>query len=182
MELQCPCCGEQFPFEAGFADADGKQLAAQFAGMDPKLGRAVLGYLRLFSPRSRGLRTTKAIRLVADLVQLVDAGQVQRDARTAEFKPAPPRLWVAGIEQMLVQRERLQLPLENHNYLRAVVWGLASDPAQVQAELPRKARSGGLTPQGIYQDQVGRIRSDMLLGLISKEDGERQIEALKGET
>lgn len=181
MELQCPCCGEQFPFEAGFADADGKQLAALFAGMDPKLGRAVLGYLRLFSPRSRGLRTTKAIRLVADLVQLVDAGQVQRDARTADFKPAPPRLWVAGIEQMLVQRERLQLPLENHNYLRAVVWGLASDPAQAQAVVPQRKKVTGDSALQTLQDQVGRIRSDMLLGLIDKEEGERQMAALRGE-
>lgn len=34
---------------------------------------------------------------------------------------------------MITGRERLQLPLENHNYLRAVVWGLASDPAQALA-------------------------------------------------
>lgn len=56
MQLQCPCCGEQFPIEAGFADADGKKLAAMLAGLDPKLGRAVLNYLRLFSPAKRGLR------------------------------------------------------------------------------------------------------------------------------
>ncbi|WP_374439070.1 hypothetical protein [Pseudomonas panipatensis] len=180
MQLQCPCCGEQFPFEAGFADADGKQLAALFAGMEPKLGRAVLGYLRLFSPRSRGLRTTKAIRLVADLAQLVDAGQVQRDARTAEFKPAPPRLWVTGIEQMLVQRERLQLPLENHNYLRAVVWGLASDPAQAQAVAPLRQKASGASAQQLLQEQIGRIQSDVVLGLLNKEEGERQIAALKG--
>ena len=42
MRLQCPCCGEQFPFEAGFADAEGKQLAALFADLEPRLGRAVL--------------------------------------------------------------------------------------------------------------------------------------------
>lgn len=41
MQLQCPCCGEQFPVEAGFADTDGKRLAALFAGLDPKLGRAI---------------------------------------------------------------------------------------------------------------------------------------------
>ena len=35
MQLQCPCCGEQFPIEAGFADADGKKLAAMLAGLDP---------------------------------------------------------------------------------------------------------------------------------------------------
>lgn len=138
MQIQCPCCGEQFPFEAGFADADGKQLAALFAKLDPKLGRAVLNYLRLFSPAKRGLRMTKAVRLVEELLALVESGQVQRDARTGESKPAPARLWSTGIEQMIVQRDRLQLPLENHNYLRAVVFGIASDPVQAQAAAPAK--------------------------------------------
>ncbi len=182
MQLQCPCCGEQFPFEAGFADADGKQLAALFARLEPKLGRAVLNYLRLFSPAKRGLRLTKAIRLVDELLALVDSGQVQRDARTTESKPAPPRVWAAGIEQMVTNRERLQLPLENHNYLRAVVYGIAADPAQQQqlAPVPRK-EAGARTSQQVLQEQVGRIQSDMLLGLVPIDEGERRIAELRGE-
>lgn len=180
MQIQCPCCGEQFPFEAGFADADGKQLAALFAKLDPKLGRAVLGYLRLFSPAKRSLRMTKAVRLVEELLALVEAGQVQRDARTDESKPAPPRLWAAGIEQMIVQRERLQLPLENHNYLRAVVFGIASDPVQVQAAAPAKAQRATTTPQQTLQDAIGRIDADLRLGIIDKEEGERRVAALRG--
>lgn len=82
MQLQCPCCGEQFPVEAGFADTDGKRLAALFAGLDPKLGRAILNYLRLFSPAKRGLRMTRAIKLVEELLNLVNTGTVQKDARS----------------------------------------------------------------------------------------------------
>ena len=181
MQIQCPCCGEQFPFEAGFADADGKQLAALFAKLDPKLGRAVLGYLRLFSPAKRGLRMTKAVRIVEELLVLVETGQVQRDARTAESKPAPARLWAAGIEQMIVQRERLQLPLENHNYLRAVVFGIASDPVQVQAAAPPKAQRPATTPQQTLQDAIGRIDADLRLGIINREEGERRVAALRGQ-
>lgn len=180
MQVQCPCCGEQFPFEAGFADAEGKQLAALFAGLEPKLGRAVLGYLRLFSPAKRGLRTTRAIRLVEELLALVGTGSVSRDARTTETKPSPPRLWAVGIEQMLIQRERLQLPLENHNYLRAVVWGIASDPAQAQVTAPVKQRAAA-SAQQTRQEQIGRIQSDMLLGLVGQDEGERQIAELRGE-
>jgi hypothetical protein len=179
MQIQCPCCGEQFPFEAGFADADGKQLAALFAKLDPKLGRAVLGYLRLFSPARRGLRMTKAVRLVEELLALVEAGQVQRDARSSDSKPAPSRLWAAGIEQMIVQRDRLQLPLENHNYLRAVVFGIAADPAQVQAITPTKPARVA-TAQQTLQDAIGRIDADMRLGIINKEEGERRVAALRG--
>lgn len=180
MQLQCPCCGEQFPFEAGFADADGKRLAAQLAGVEPKLGRAVLNYLRLFSPAKRGLRMTKAIRLVEELLDLVNAGQVQRDARTGDSKPAPPRIWAAGIEQMIATRERLQLPLENHNYLRAVVYGIASDPAQAQGAAPVKPSRAAATSQQILQDAVGRIEADRRLGLINEEEAERRIQAARG--
>ncbi|MDT4815124.1 hypothetical protein FQZ97_481450 [compost metagenome] len=180
MQLQCPCCGEQFPFEAGFADADGKRLAAQLAGVDPKLGRAVLNYLRLFSPAKRGLRMTKAIRLVEELLDLVNAGQVQRDARTSDSKSAPPRVWAAGIEQMIATRERLQLPLENHNYLRAVVYGIASDPVQAQAAAPAKPPRVAATVQQLLQDEIGRIEADLRLGLINEEEAERRRSAARG--
>lgn len=179
MRIQCPCCGEQYPLEAGFADDEGKRLAAQFAEMEPKLGRAVLAYLRLFSPARRGLRTSRAIRLVEDLLALVRAGNVTRDARTTDTKPASPAMWAAGIEQMLAQRERLSLPLDNHHYLRAVVYGIASDPQQVQQIAPVRTRPG-ITIQQEHQEQIGRIRSDMLLGILSKEEGERRIAALTG--
>ncbi len=42
-------------------------------------------------------------------------------------------MWVVGIEQMVEQRNKLTLPLNNHNYLRAIVYGIASDPTQVVA-------------------------------------------------
>lgn len=180
MQIQCPCCGEQFPFEAGFADADGKKLAALFAKLDPKLGRAVLNYLRLFNPAKRGLRMTKAIRIVEELLDLVESGQVQRDARTNESKPAQPRLWTAGIEQMIAQRDRLSLPLDSHNYLRAVVFGIASDPAQVQAVAPARQSRAAATPQQSLQEQIGRIDADLRLGIINKEEAERRMQAARG--
>ena len=181
MQLQCPCCGEQFPIEAGFADADGKKLAALLAGLDPKLGRAVLNYLRLFSPAKRGLRMTRAIKLVEELLDLVNAGTVQKDARTNDSKPAPPRIWTAGIEQMLIARDRLTLPLENHNYLRAVVYGIASDPAQASLAAPAKpSRAAGPTALEIMQEEFGRIDADLRLGLIDVEEAERRRAKARG--
>ena len=181
MQLQCPCCGEQFPVEAGFADADGKRLAALLAAMEPRLGKAVLNYLRLFSPAKRGLRMVKAIRLVEELLALVEAGQVQRESRTSDSKPAAPRLWAAGIEQMVLTRERLQLPLENHNYLRAVVWGLASDPAQAaQVSAAKPGRASMPTAMQVLQEEFGRIDADLRLGLIDQEEAERRRAKARG--
>lgn len=183
MRVQCPCCGEQFPLEAGFLDDEGKRLAAQFADIEPRLGRAILGYLRLFSPAKRGLRTTRAIKLVEELMSAVNAGTVTRDARTADSKPATPAMWATGIDQMLAQRERLTLPLDNHHYLRAVVYGIASDPAAVikaQPSTPNRSKSS-MTAQQLHQEKVGRIKSDVLLKILTAEEGDRRIAALGSE-
>jgi hypothetical protein len=147
--------------------------------MEPRLGRAALAYMRLFSPAKRGLRTSRAIKLVEELMLLVKAGSVTRDARTSDCKPTSPAMWAAGIEQMLAQRERLSLPLDNHHYLRAVVFGIASDPQLAQQVAPQRARAASTTQQDL-QEQIGRIRSDMLLNILSKEEGERRIAALTG--
>ena len=82
MHVTCPSCHEPFPIVAGFLEADGKRLAALLAEMEPVLGRAVLAYLRLFKPAKQGLRTTRAVKLVAELDAMVREGSVTRDERT----------------------------------------------------------------------------------------------------
>lgn len=138
MHVTCPCCFETFPIIAGFIDADGKRLAALLAGMDSTLGRAVVGYLRLFKPGKRGLRAVRAVKLVAELNALVETGDVCRDERGGVRRAATPALWAQGIEQMLQQSDKLTLPLANHHYLRAIVYGLA-DAADAQAERERES-------------------------------------------
>ena len=137
MQLTCPCCDVEFPIEAGFADDDGKRLAAVMAEFEPALGRSVLRYLRLFKPAKTALRSARAAKLVRELAELVKAGTVCRDERTGLRRPASAAVWSVGIEQMLASRATLTLPLENHNYLRAVVFGLA-DHADAQAEQARE--------------------------------------------
>lgn len=44
MRVHCPSCGEDFPLDAGFLEADGKRLAALLAGMEPALGRTVVAW------------------------------------------------------------------------------------------------------------------------------------------
>lgn len=138
MRVTCPCCGEAFPLEAGFLEADGKRLATLLAAMPPELGRAAIGYLRLFKPQKQGLRTLRAVKLVSELASLVDAGDVCRDERGGVRRPATAALWAQGIEQMLQQADKLTLPLANHHYLRAIVYGLA-DAADAKAERAHEA-------------------------------------------
>ncbi|HHA2431527.1 TPA: hypothetical protein ACOENN_000499 [Stenotrophomonas maltophilia] len=143
MRATCPDCGAQAHLSAFFAEEDGKRLAAQLADMQPELGRAVIAYLGLFKPAKNALRLPRAVKLVQELAILVGAGTVCRDERNGVRRSASPAMWATGIEQMLAQRGSLTLPLENHNYLRAVVFGLA-DKADAATERQREenARAG----------------------------------------
>ena len=113
-------------------DADGKRLAALLAGMDATLGRAVVGYLRLFKPAKTALRTARAAKIVAELDALVRIGQVCADERGGVRRPATAATWAAGIEQILAAPPT-GLPLTGHGYLRKIVFGLA-DQADARAE------------------------------------------------
>lgn len=139
MRATCPDCGAQAHLSAFFAEDDGKRLATLMADMQPELGRAVIAYLGLFKPAKNALRLPRAVKLVQELAALVSAGTVCRDERNGVRRSSSPAMWTAGIEQ----RASLTLPLENHNYLRAVVFGLA-DKADAATERQREesARAG----------------------------------------
>ncbi|MFC3716826.1 hypothetical protein ACFONC_11755 [Luteimonas soli] len=143
MRATCPDCGADGHVSAFFAEADGKRLAAVLAGMAPELGRATIGYLGLFKPGKTALRLPRAVKLAEELRALAEAGSVTNDERTGVRRPCSPATWATGIEQMLAQRAALTLPLKNHNYLRAIVFGLA-DQADAAAERQREtnARAG----------------------------------------
>lgn len=138
MRATCPDCGADAHVSAFFAEADGKRLAALLANMPPDLGRAAIGYLGLFKPAKTALRLPRCVKLVQELADLVKSGDVTNDERGDVRRPTTPALWAAGIEQMLAQRAALTLPLKGHNYLRAIVYGLA-DQADAAAERRKEA-------------------------------------------
>lgn len=188
MQLCCPTCGTEFPIEAGWADADGKRLGVVLAGFDPAVGRAVIGYLRLFKPPKTALRIPKATRLLEELAALIASGRVCRDERGGIERPATPAHWAAGMEQMAAQRNRLSLPLDNHNYLRAVVFGLA-DAADAAAERAREDAARNRTaaastaapkePESPLERKLAWITQQLRFGAIDAAEADRQTKAAR---
>jgi len=181
--MTCPECGAQAHVSAFFVEDDGKRLAGLCAEMEPLLGRAVLGYLGLFKPAKNALRLSRAVKLTQELLHLVDAGTVCRDERSGVRRAATSSLWAQGIETMLAQRSSLSLPLDNHNYLRAVVFGLA-DKADAAAERQREedARagrsrgigvSGQTAPETKLQTQLTWIAQQVHLGVMTAAQAEQ---------
>jgi len=187
MKLTCPSCGAEYPIEAGLLEDEGKRLAAIVGEMEPVLARTALAYLRLFKPAKTALRTARAIKVLQELLELVRVGTVCRDERNGIHRPASSAAWIAGIEQMLQQPERLRLPLSNHNYLRQIVWGIA-DQADAQAERQRgkgvsRQGTGGFAPAADAVDNDLRKMNDHLIwlktqferGFLTREDYDRQV-------
>ncbi len=142
LRATCPSCGCQGDIAAFLVEDDAKRVIAKLAVVDARLGRAVVDYLPLFKPAKTALRLPRVLRLVDELLALVATGTVCKDERSSARRKATPAAWIAGIEHLLAQRERLSLPLVNHHYLRAVVFGLAEQlnaQAEQQVETDRRA-------------------------------------------
>ena len=183
MKATCPNCGTQGHVAAFFVEDEGKRLAATLAGMVPELGRAVIGYLGLFKPAKTALRMARAAKLAIEIDALANAGSVCRDDRAGVRRPCTPATWAAGIEQMLAQRAALSLPLDGHNYLRAVVYGLA-DKADAAAERQvheqlrvgnrPAAPSGKAAPaESRLANQLAWIAQQLSVGVMEKPEAER---------
>jgi hypothetical protein len=193
MQLCCPTCGTEFPIEAGWAEADGKRLAALMAGFEPAVGKAAVQYMRLFKPAKTALRIPKATRLLEELAGLIATGRVCRDERGGVERPAKPAHWAAGMEQMVERRSALSLPLDNHNYLRAVVFGIAdfADAAAERAREDAARNRGASTPapatstavppdtESPLEKRLAWITQQLHYGLIDEAEAERQRAAAR---
>ena len=150
MKLVCPCCGATASAEAWANDAEAREALALACGLPEPVVRRVLSYLGLFRPAGQALRWQRAARLIATLADLASSGHVQVQGKPA--RPCGPEIWAAGMEQMGAQRERLSLPLKNHNYLRQVVWQLADQAdAARESERIRDEKSGNYRAARDYE-------------------------------
>jgi hypothetical protein len=196
IRFTCPCCAAEFPWEAGLVETDAKRLGAVLGDMEPALARAAMSYLRLFKPPKTSLRLPRATKLLLELADLVKPGTVCRDERMGVRRPAGASHWIAGIEQMLAQADRLTLPLGGHGYLRQVVFALAdADDAAAERRREDDRRSGRRQPTQELpaaatsdsrrrlqlNDRLNAIASDLRLGLITEEDAERRKADLRRE-
>lgn len=180
MRGTCPSCGEQSHISAFFVESEGKRLAITVADMEPVLGRAVIAYLGLFKPVKTQLRLARAAKIAQEIADLVSEGSVCKDERNGVRRPASATLWAAGIETMLVQRGTLTLPLENHNYLRSVVFSLADKADAAVERKTEKAKQHGQHLKPVHTNnsetplerELNWINQQRSVGAISPEQAE----------
>jgi len=147
MKLICPECGATACAAAWSNDAEAREVLAAIVKLPPQIAANILPYLGLFRPGKRALAWKRARKIVGDLVALTASGHVQIQGKAA--RKCPPAIWAQAMEDMAARRDRLQLPLKNHNYLKHVAWPLA-DAADAQQERARNMaeRSGAIRTMG----------------------------------
>jgi hypothetical protein len=138
MNGTCQTCGTTAPIEWFLSETEHRQLCAVLVELPKDIQRVIFHYLGLFRPvTGRAIQAKKAARLLAEIKALVIAGHVQVDRKPA--RPCPPQIWAMAMEQMIERRDRLSIPMPNHEYLKKIAYDLA-DQADSQAERTRNAR------------------------------------------
>ena len=131
MKLICPGCGATASAESWLNDISCRETLLIISRLPSPLPKTTLGYFSLFRPGQRALGWKKALRLAGEIEQLVSRGFISIKGQVD--RNCSPRIWAQAMEQMVEQRDRLNLPMPNHNYLKKVAYDLA-DQADYKRE------------------------------------------------
>lgn len=167
MRLVCPSCGAMHSAEAFLNDAAARECLSLIINLKGKLPELVLPYLSLFRSRGGGgLRWSKALRLVKELHELVTAEKISWDGKKEYYNHV--MYWEAAIEK-LIEKPPRQLPVENHNYLRAIAYSVA-DSTDAREEREREIeKSKRLINDNInYSDEERKKIEELISSVKSK--------------
>lgn len=102
---RCPVCHSRLHLDALVQDEAGRELLGLLAGLNDRMGRALVVYLGLFRSPTRDLANDRALRLARGVLEL-DAGACLVEALN---------------DTVEALRNKGGAPLTDHNYLKKVI-------------------------------------------------------------
>ncbi|MEW5833618.1 MAG: hypothetical protein AB1832_01020 [Pseudomonadota bacterium] len=182
MRVTCPSCCATFSLDVALQMDASRSALMRALQMPAPLAALWAQYLGMFRSANRALAHDRAERLMAELVPMLDAGEVVRNGNR---RPAPIEVWRAALEQMVELRnaDKLQLPLKTHGYLLEIVFAAAersAAKAERQVEESRKRGDHRRTTDSNLErlDRLSRIRGDFETGLIDEETAIERLSAI----
>lgn len=137
--LRCPSCGGEMSLDVLLSHNDLRQAMVDLVEKGLAVGSLALRYVGLFRPATNRMSADRFSKLVLQL-----SPDLQRGAITFRGRDwfVPREMWEQGFEAMLEKAaaSKLVLPLENHNYLYAVLAALADKKEAVQEEAVEQSR------------------------------------------
>ena len=141
MEFVCPCCQAEVPLEPAIENAELRRAIGSALGLS-KTGKAILPYVRLFTPVKRALAGSRAARLIKEVVEIAENGAIRRRGRDWDV---PEEVLVEALEAVVRRRDegKLVTPLKSHGYLHETAIGIAEKRAgedEVRRDEERRGR------------------------------------------
>lgn len=126
MKTRCPACGATASIELLITHDDARRLMVELAGIGGEMVKAALRYLTLFRPERKDLSWARAAKLLAELVPMIQAGEITRNRKTY---PAPREAWIWAFGRCIEAREngKLTPPLGSHGYLLEILTSWSPD-------------------------------------------------------
>lgn len=144
MKLSCPACGSVASLDVLLGHEGARDAVMAAMAMPAPIGKIMVQYLGLFRPAQRNLSMDRLANLINELLPMIAEAKIERHGR---IWGAPQDYWKMAMEDMLIKRDKLTLPLKNHGYLLTIIEGYSSK-AEAKAETQTEARKSGHTPMG----------------------------------
>lgn len=150
MRLSCPACGACGSIEFFLMDAAARESVVAAFKMPAPLGKQLMTYIGLFRPGKRSLTWDRVEKLLAELLPHIQSGQLDFDGVTWA---APLDYWVDALTEMLLNRDNLNTPLKNHNYLYRIIAN-KSNSAKGKQEKKKEERARNRSQDGAVRGPV----------------------------
>lgn len=134
MKLKCAACGASASLDVMITHDGARESLVIAFEMPAPIGKLLVQYLALHRPKERDLSFDRVATLLGPLLLMIQAGQIEHKKKTW---PAPLGAWLAAMEQTLIQRDKLTLPLKGHGYLLSIIAGMG-EKAAAEAETRRE--------------------------------------------
>lgn len=144
MKLSCPACGAVSSLDVLLGHEGAREAVMVALALPAPLGKLLVQYVALFRPAQRQLSLDRVASLLNELAPMIAEAKIERNGR---IWSAPQDYWRMALEEMVVKRDSLTLPLKSHGYLLTIIAGY-SEKAEARAEAGEHARRGGFTPVG----------------------------------
>ena len=144
MKLACPACGSLSSLDALLGNEGAREAVMAALAMPAPIGKPLVMYLALFRPPKRSLSFDRVASLLNELLPMIAAARIERSGRTWS---APQEYWAMALNEMIVKRDKLTLPLKSHSYLLAIIEGYGQK-AEGKQEAQKEDRLAGRTPVG----------------------------------
>ncbi|MEI7456572.1 MAG: hypothetical protein WCK93_07570 [Nitrosomonadales bacterium] len=144
MKLSCAACGAVASLDVLIGHEGARDAVMAAMAMPAPIGKIMVQYVGLFRPAKRNLSMDRLASLISELLPMITDAKIERNGR---IYSAPYDYWKMAMEDMLIKRDKLTLPLKNHGYLFSIIEGY-NLKAEAKTETQTEARKSGHTPVG----------------------------------